>query len=73
MRLHVRIVNLEELASPLIGPPVMWEGDLDYDGPADDAAIASGSFSGWTATPATRASGWTRSGTTTRQPCRSAT
>ena len=41
MRLHVRIVDLEELASPLIGPPVLWEGDLDYDGPADDDAISA--------------------------------
>ena len=44
MRLHVRIVNVEELASPLIGPPVMWEGDLDYDGPGDDAAICEWLF-----------------------------
>src|SRR3954469_18397676 len=44
MRLHVRIVSLEELASPLIGPPVMWEGDFDYDGPAHDAAICEWLF-----------------------------
>ena len=44
MRLHVRIVNLEALASPLIGPPALWEGDFDYDGPGDDAAICQWLF-----------------------------
>jgi hypothetical protein len=39
LKLHVRIVSIEELASPLIGPPILWEGDLDYDGPGDDDAI----------------------------------
>ena len=44
VRLHVRIVNLGELVSPLIGPPVLWEGDLDYEGPADDDAICAWLF-----------------------------
>jgi hypothetical protein len=43
VRLHVRIVSIEELVSPLIGSPVVWEGDLDCDDPGDDDAICAGS------------------------------